>query len=490
MKKTLYLIIIIAGLYSCSKRINPNSPTSGELKKPPQVVESVIEMPVSIDIYELNSYINSLVPYEIYSGFEEGREKARFKKGFINISKDWEWNADISIVRDGEIIFDVYDDGTLNFLVPLHVNCHACASVNLGAKITKCGTSTSPLDLFINTRIHFNEDWSITSQTTIGYNLLDPYLSIPFNIWQFPTFYINLNVKDALENPVNSELNKHAQKIDRMITDYFNDLNIGHKASEVWENMANSHKISDSPSAYLNISPTRIFIDDISRNYDKLTTYIGVAAYIDLTSKPKKIEKTPLPLLDLAPQSGSINLNIPIKVDYAILEELIKENVLDSTFTHNDYSVTIKDVSIYGIEEAVVIDLTIDGSINSLFRQVSGHVYLLAKPAYDRDNNILYLKHVELSSETNRMLIDRNISWLSGKYYYEKIINKSQIHLNDEIEKYEQLINSHLQELTFNQLIISGKIESIQLLDFVIGQDNITVFLESTGRLNSEFVLE
>jgi hypothetical protein len=484
------LLMVFAA--SCTQKFYPDNPVPGQFHAPPEPVESVVEIPVAIDINKLRTFINKQVPKELYKGRERGAEQAEFGDGLLRVHKEYVWEADFVVLRNGDVKLDVLKDGSFRFKIPLKIRCEGCASVNLGLGFTlrKCGYSNPEIDLYVTTAFKLNADWSLSSKSKLAYDLRNAKLSIPFDLAGFPVFTYTMDIKEDLQEPMDKELKAYAEEIDKQIAAEFKALNVKKMVEDVWKEAFVPQKVSDDPPVWVQMQPRKVFMGEFSQRGGKLILPVGLGALIDVRSSPTEAKPTPVPKLSPAEQPGNIKLNIPVSLDYKLLADAVKAEVKDCTFTQGKHAVTIRDVAMRGAGNAVWIDVTIQAKSGKLFKKVEGHVHLMAVPAYDKKFRRLYLEHFTISSETNKMLIDKNLSWLAEKVFYDKIIKEAKYNIGPEVETQRNYINDYLKDIRYDMLKASGKIDKIELEGIHIQPETLTIYFQATGSIASEVVLQ
>lgn len=457
---------------------------------PPEPVESVVEIPLAIDINKLRTFVNKQIPKELYKGRERGTEEAEFGDGILRMHKEYKWEADFVVLRNGDVKIDILKDGSFRFKIPLKVRCEGCASVYLGTTLRKCGYSNPEIDLFVTTAVKLNADWSVSSKSQLAYDLRNAKLKIPFDLAGFPVFTYTMDIKKDLQDPMDKELKAYAEEIDKQIAAEFKALNVKKMVDDVWKSAFEAQKVSDNPPVWIQLQPKKVFMGEFAQRGGKLILPVGLGALIDVKSSPSEVKPTPVPKLSQAENPGKVTLNIPVSLDFKMLADAVKAEVKDCTFTQGKRSVTVRDVTMRGTANAVLVDVTIQAKSGKLFKKIEGHVHLMAVPAYDKKFRRLYLQHFAISSETNKMLIDKNLSWLAEKVFYDKIIKEAKYNIGPEVETQRNFINDYLKDVRYDMLKASGKIDKIELEGIYIQPEALTIFFQATGSIASEVVLE
>jgi hypothetical protein len=479
-----------AALQGCVTRFNAEQPVTGQFTEPPKPMESMVEIPVAMDINKLRLYLNKQIPKKLYSGREKGTETAEFKEGIFYVTKDYTWEADFTVERNGEVKFDVLKDGSFRFRIPLRIRCEACASVWLATTIRKCGYSNPEIDLIVSTKVGLRPDWSITNKSDLNFDIRQAILKIPFDIAGFPLFTYSMNIKKDLQEPMEKELKAYTGELDKMIADEFKALNVKGMVSEVWKSAFEPQKVNEDPPVWVMLRPKKVFLGDFVQKGTKLILPLGMSAEIAVGTEPASSKPTPLPNLSPPENPGKLSLFIPVAIDYQTLANEVKKELKDCTFTEGKHSVTIKDVAMSGTSNAILIDLTIEAKGGKLFKKVSGHVHLLAVPAYDKKFRRVFLQHFELTSQTNKALIDKNLGWLTNKVFYERIIKEAKYNIGPLVEEQRDYVNGFLKEIKYDMLKASGKIERIELEGIYLQPDKMHLYFSASGAIKSEVVLD
>ncbi len=485
------IFLVLAGALSiiftsCVQKFYPEKPVTGQYDAPPPPPESIVEIPVSVDVKGMSEYLNKQIPKVLYEGSESGTEVAEFEQGILYVSKEYKWTADFEVVKNGKVEFDVLKDGTFRFKIPLKVNCDGCASVWLGTTIRKCGSSSPEIDLIVTSKVSLNPDWSLKSKSTIAYDLKEAEIEIPFYLAGFPAFVYRMDIKEDLQEPMEKELRSYAKDLDKMIAEEFARLNVKKMVSEYWIDAQKPQKVSENPDIWMTIEAKSIHMGQFSLQKSKLILPLGLGAIVHIGTTPKEITPTALPPVSEVTNPGKLSLYVPVTVDYKSLAKIANQQVKDSTFTSGKHSVTIKDVQISGTAKALVVNVAIKAKSGKLFKRVEGNVQLMAVPAYNVKTRTVFLKHFEISTETNKTLLDKNLSWLAEKIFYEKIIKMAKYDIGPELDKQKAEANKQLKNIEYDMIKINGAIDNIELDGIFMQPEGVTFYFKASGTVESE----
>lgn len=482
----LYFLLTVFFLGSCSQKIVPAKPEAVAMLPEPKSMISSFEVPVSINLEKLNSFVESQIPTNLYAGQEQGTQKMNVNLLVGTVTKEYNWEVQYSVVKTGKITLSIDNAGVLWFRIPLKVNANGCASVFLGTEFKKCGSASPEIDLIIKSKVGLNPNWTFNSKTFIAYDLKKTVVNIPFALGDFPLFSLKLDIKNDLQKPIDQNLNQISKEIDVQIVKYLNSLKLKERADQAWQKLSKNFQVSTHPPLFLNFDPKAITISDLYPNQQSLEAIIGIQSVLEINSKPIEKEKGPLPAINKGKKLiNSAHINLPITIDYLTIANLLKENFADTVFESDHYRFKANDIRMSGDGSQVLIEIDYQAKLSGIMKNIVGIMYVKAIPAFDTLTNTFYLKECRLTTETNSSITNKGFNNFANKTITNSIKKMTTYSLNKDIENIKNQFNKQVNDSKFGLFEVKGSVNDIKFLNFFVEKDQITINLKAVGNLST-----
>ena len=473
-------MILVAG---CARNINSPSPQTGVFQDPPQAKESVLLLPMSLEIGEVQNFVIAQLPFGVIHA-ERRRE-----------GNTTRWNYEIR--RDQPIQFTAAGN-ELIFKIPLRVNAGgsytACAGYWSGGRCrgiseTERGTTSVNVEVLLKARLTINPDYSVIVNTFLDASVMNnPHLQM--NLIG-DLIRINIPIRDRIEGALGGAVARIKPEIDRKIAEYLANFNIRNELAVYWEQVKEPVALDQY---WLNIAPKAIYFENLQSDGNRLFLTVGAGAAFRLSDQ--KLPPSPEVLPDLqftGNKPGMFNIHLPIDLSFAKISEEVRKQVVDKKYEKGKMKVTLKDVSMKGIQlsdttAGILAKLSFKGRAG-FFRRVKGDLYFTAVPAYDKDNNLLYVSRFSLTPETNNVLINKGVPWLLENFYYEELKQQMRYDFSGELAEYATLLQSKLDTVKIDKLTVHGKLEKLSFEGFHINKDALHLLIRSNGTLKTEPII-
>lgn len=212
--------------------------------------------------------------------------------------------------------------------------------------------------------------------------------SVSYNWTSNPRVEIVGGVWVDVSGQVSGELNKQIENIKNAINATVDCSMIKQELSKVYGSRAFPVAIPGSPPAVVNVQPTGFGLSALSVEPDKLRLSAQITAKVDVADKPIAVGPLPLPPMQQLPAGTPLmTVALPVRVSYEVLRTALGVSLEGKSFTGDTAlgkaTVTVKRVEVYPSGERLVIGLKVAADLPSKWFDVSGDVYLLAKPVVD-----------------------------------------------------------------------------------------------------------
>lgn len=473
--------------------------------------DSIIVLPINVDLTILEKYLNEAMPNDLASLDEKNKScidpqyikrpaipNCKIKGLFISC-KDFTQDMRVFpriqchvkgwIKRNGHI--GVKGNGqTLQFTFPIKAQASADGLLY--------GTAKAAAMLYISATPTINSDWTISIELEHNFTWSNsPELKL-FNLF-------NINIKSVLEPKFKKALNDFAQKVPNLL----NQLDLKQKMQEEWEDIQKPIKIDNQSETYLVFQPNMIACSqiDIKDHIMRSTVSIKGKANIILGTAPANYDTTKLnPLQPLCYTDKGFNLHLPIKVTYNELLERTK----NEKSARDLYTIDFKDSVIPGVlnisnpkiikNEQGTLSISAHVSYDSRdewlkmldkfhWFDIQGEVMFSGTPEIDKNERTIKFTKLTYQSNTNSKLFDMLIH-IAGigpiQSYLQEIVH---FDYGDKIDEWMNKINDALRNVAQGDLILSGHLDTATVENFTINEDDITIDTHLSGNLtaNAEF---
>lgn len=446
------IILILAAVNGC-RTIRPEKP--GESYGIIQYImkPSVINIPVNINIRDmedlLNNKVNGLI-YEDNSLEDNGGDNLMVKA----------WKKDRITIA--------YNNYQLAYKVPLKL------WIKAGFRISKFGLEVSDyreinaeIALKYRTTFLLNKDWSVSSKTySDGYE----WISAPV----MKVGPVDLNIKIIADLILKSNKDKITSAIDKGIKDY---LNIRKYVSDAWQMVQKPYKVNDEYGIWLKITPESIMTLPLSGSGDQAVMTLGVKGITELHigSMPDTTVNRVLPPLSIVNKMDKEFLvNANIRVPFTTINEMTKKELKGKTFSSGKQSVLINDINIYGSDGYFVVDLNLLGS-------VKGNIYLKGSPYFDDSLKTIRVRDLDFDLKTKNVLL-KSASWLLHNnllkmigpklsYSVEKEYNEAKITAGQALSNY----------IITDGVTLKGTLDDIKVDTMYINREAANVIISING---------
>ena len=491
MKKVIFIFLLFLAT-GCAQKINAPSPQLGAFKEPPQAKESLVLIPLSVNISEIQQFVNEKLP----SG------RIHQESGRDGNTKRWRFE----IRRDQPIGFTALND-ELIFRLPIRVNAHGsytacigfwrrgrCCSVPgwgggcavSGVTETEHGDASVDVEVLFKAKLKVNPDYTLGVTTFLDASVIgNPHLTMDLigNLIR-----INISIKDEIEGPLQEQIARVKPEIDKKIAEYLAEFKIRSQLAGYWEKA----KEPIAMDAYwLNISPEKVYFENLNSNGKQLFITVGAGARLQLSDDKLPISGTPLPDLSFTGnQPGMFRIDLPARLSFEKLTAILNKQFAGKIYSQGKAKVRIKELELKGIQLAdsvngLLAKVSFKGS-RGFLKRIKGSLYFTAVPAFDQEMNTLFMAGFKLTPETNNLLINKGLPWLVDNFYYEDIKDKLQYDFTSDLDKYTTLLKEEMDTVKVGDLIVHGRLDNLAFEGFYINEDFIHLLVNSGGTLQTE----
>lgn len=430
---------------SCSK-INPEEPVSGNFEEAPEVPVSYLSTPVLYKIAELEAMINQKLDGTVYED-----------NSFTNNNND---NIKLKIRKVRPITIDMVGKD-LYYRVPLGIDFEGKASKKiLGMKLSKKQAVDFSCILRFRSSVSLSKDWRIVTETE---SLGIEWIEKP-NIKVGP-------LKINLARLVEKELGKRKSELEKKIDEAaYKHLNLKKEIEKVWTSLQKPILLDKKTGKlWLAAYPQSLEASDVMgvKGYFRVFVRINTKLETVLSEKPEVKANTSLPDMTYNPNlSNDFKLFATGKVYYEAVNELLKEKLKGKVINlDGGFKVKLKNAEVRGSGKDLILKLKVGGS-------AKGTVYFRGTPAYDKENNRLFMENFRFDVETEEILVSA-ADWLLNETLREEIQSKLELPLGEHLEKLPELILKGI-----NGSNISDKVQ-LDLINFDLQPQNIRVAEEA-----------
>lgn len=451
-------IWILIVLYACSgpKAFVAKAPEekSEKLSIHPEISE--VSIPVELSIPGMEASINKQLNGLLYEG-----DKLPVNDNVTMDLKVWKMNT---------IKLDVVGDEVL-YTVPLKVWTNTFFKTSLlGIEVEDNKEADCEVELQLKSKVAIDSLWKVQTKTSlVNYKWLKkPVIKVAS--FELPMSWV-------ADQALKSQKEALVALLDQQVKD---NLDIKPYLLEVWNMLQEPIMVTDSPMVWLTIKPIRPFMTPFVGKTGKLSSSIGISAYVEskFGAKPT-VTKAPLPNLKfvlMGPNQFSISLvgDIP----YSKLVEIGKNTLVGQTFEFQEgkYKVQLVDLDVYPVENKLAIKTTLAGSLN-------GVVYLKGIPVFDSTSKELRLIDTQFDIDTKNKL-QSTASWLMHGMLEKKMEKALHYSLADRLKYAEDVIR---QSLTNNRIapnmMLNGVLNQLSPKNIVLTSTSIKAVVNAKGKL-------
>ena len=461
MFKTTQLIILSISIFAIAcnskKAMIANAPKNEGLRTYAfQTDISEVRIPIDISIKGMETSLNNQIKGLLY--------ETNGLKATDNI------NLDVKIWKDAEVKLDIKGN-EIFYKVPLKIWSKALfkASV-LGMDVSETSESECGIELFMKTSISIDSLWNVQTITSLSnYNWTKKPL-IKIGPVELPvTFLADLvikNQKDELSKMLDESLKS--------------SLSLKPFVEKAWNELQEPIAISNDPPLWLAIKPIKPFMTPFIGKTGKLSSSIGISAFIESVVDEKPIVPVAkLPNLKFVNEgTDKFSISLTNDISYATATELAKKNLINKEFEFNNgkHKITITDINIYPTNNKLTVKASMIGSLN-------GTVYLKGKPVYDSTLKTIKLIENEFDLDSKNKLL-KTADWLLHGTFERKMEPYLRYPIADKLKESEELIKKSLTNNRLNKnILLNGQLIKLAPREIIIMETGIKTIVKAEGKI-------
>lgn len=438
------VLVLTLIVFAC-KTTQPVRPMEEYLKYELEEKPSALNIPVKINIQELEKSLNGQLPDPLY-------------KDSLTTDGD---NMAIT-ARKAENIKLGLDSQMVTYNIPLDLDIKydiGFTTVNAVGKIA----------LEFKTAFNIEETWDLKTATILeNYEWLEtPKVKLAG---------ISLPVGFIANIIINRSKEVLTQSIDEQVKANFNFKSV---IENTWKMMFSPMLVSEYYKTWLNIDPLDIGMTPIIMDKDTISSTIIVQSKPKITIGEQPAANTwrPLPLFKYREfKSEDFVLYLSADVTYEEAERLTKEQILGETYTSGKRSVTVEDLELYGKGEQLIVNTRLSGSY-------SGNIYLAGTPYFNKRRNSIDIRDLDFTLDTKNILF-KSAGWLVKSTIKKQIQDNLDFLLDYNLTEIENQIREQLANYPLNDGInLNGSLNQLSIENAYLTPDGMRVIIALNGRL-------
>jgi hypothetical protein len=185
-------------------------------------------------------------------------------------------------------------------------------------------------------------------------------------------------------------------------------------------------------------------------------------------------ELPPLKITSALPEQFNINLSLDIPLSY--INSLARTSMRGYTMSYGRYKVIVKDITIYGQGDNLIVELPVDGT-------VKGTIYLAGMPVFNKDSLSIALDNLDFSVSTKNVTV-KTASWLFHSGLVQKLRSKLVFPVGEQLRSARSEVAATLHEnRSVENFRINGSIEKLEPERIQITPASVKVYFVLVGRV-------
>jgi LEA14-like dessication related protein len=465
-----FLTVLSAlGLMTSCKTVNINAdapekvaPTAPNIA----IVPSVINVPVSFSVTQIESRINQELNGVIYKD--------------DNIEDD---NYMMTITKNGMIKVTA-DNNKISFAVPLHISvtgrwqwepCSICP------KISK--TQSSEFDIVVTSQsaISLTENWQIKTQTTGDYSWGNQRPNLEIGPIKIP-------ISSVVDFALKPQMAKLSARFDQEIQ---NRVNIKDYVKKAWIMAQQPILVDKTYNTWLLMTPSEVSATGLQAKNGKLNMTIGIKTLIETISgdMPHPIVNNNLP--KLSPHNGQnddFNIGLSGEITYAFASDILKKEIAGQTynFSDNKYEIKVDSISLTGNADYVLIKLDLEGrQLKGGKKKLKGTVYMQGVPYYDPADMTIKVKDLAYSVKSKNVLV-KSAEWLLKAGFENQMKKYMVFPVKDRIDQARKMVESSINNgyKINDYATLKGNLNSIEPQGIYLTPQSLKALVNAKGKIS------
>ncbi|MEI6455671.1 MAG: DUF4403 family protein [bacterium] len=364
-----------------------------------------------------------------------------------------------------------FENNFLTYRVPLKIYLKKRTAVEVfGINLGEIRDASAEVALKFKTKLSINRDWSLATVTMPdGYEWIStPSVSVAGFTLPLPV------VSDLL---LQGSLGDIAKGIDKSLKSV---VDLRKTVGEAWTAMQKPFLISPGDSLWLKLSPVELSSVPIQGTKDgSILTSLGLKTLVELFygQEPAFTVNPGLPPLKITSAlPGQFNINLSLDIPLPYINSLARTVMRGYTMTYKDYKVIIKDITIYGQGENLIVELPVEGTVR-------GTIYLAGIPVFNKDSLTIEMDNLDFSVATKNVAV-KTASWLFHSGLVQKLRAGLVFPVGEQLRSARESVAAALHEnRSIENFRINGQVERLEPEKIEITPGSVKAYFLFEGKL-------
>ncbi|TDN93436.1 uncharacterized protein DUF4403 [Salegentibacter sp. 24] len=184
----------------------------------------------------------------------------------------------------------------------------------------------------------------------------------------------------------------------------------------------------------------------------------------------------------------NIKLNLPVKLSYRVLENVLREKLVGEQIGMEDSKGMVKNYAEVlgadlGKSQEANFDITLNlklKTLTSLFKNKEVSLLIHFSLGFNEVEQVIDIKEFELEGQSKNWLVDNSLETLANTLIYNKVKNKMKLdlkpHINEHLSKANQKLENEME--TAPGVFLSGNVNTLKVTEIIPGDSLILILLE------------
>jgi hypothetical protein len=326
------------------------------------------------------------------------------------------------------------------------------------------------LNAKIATQLTLTPDWQLKTVTTPkGYE----WVSKPV----FELGFIKIPITGIIENILDEQIPNVSKELDKYVGE---KVEIKKYVQQAWTQIQNPYELSKEYETWLKVTPIEIQMTPIQGKDKRAKAILGIKTYTEtIIGEKPQIEINPnLPPLKIANAiNDEFTIGLSGEISHKQAEKMLSGMMTGQTykFQNGKYSITVKNLELYGNEDRLIIATDLEGSL-------TGKVYFAGVPFYNPVTKSVEIKNLDYEIDTKNKLL-KAASWLAHGKFTRMLAENFKFPVGEQIEQAKKLVQDNLKDYKLSKgIFLNGTLQKLEPRQVYITPKSIIATIEATGK--------